>query len=120
MLSKISQFLDSLGRFTKDVAKSERRTRVAISILVITLFFVALIYLFKDQTGWVPLVAFVCFLIASASIAIGYFKPTKKHDYIMLPTNPDSKETRTLHQKRGDYYVPREVVAKRQHDENET
>ena len=120
MLSGISQFLETLRRFTKDVAKSERRTRIAITIFFMTLFFIALIYLFKDQTGWVPLVAFVSFLIAAVIMAGVSIKPTKKPDFIMLPTNPDSKETRKSYKKRGDYYVPHEVVAKRQHDENET
>ena len=67
-----------------------------------------------------PLVAFVSFLIAAVIIARVSIKPTKKPDFFMLPTNPDSKETRILYKKRGDYYVPHQVVAKRQHDENET
>lgn len=66
------------------------------------------------------LVAFVSFLIAVVIIASVSIKPTKKHDFITLPTNPDSKGTRILYQKRGDYYVPYEEVVKQQHDENET
>lgn len=69
------------------------------------LFFAALISLFRDQAGWILLVAFLSFLIASVFILMIVIKPAKKLDIVLLPENPASKESPRLYEKRGMYYV---------------